>query len=306
MEKRIAELTGELAQVRQELHSEIGKRKLAEQKYCKAKVEAVAATNAKYEFLANMSHEFRLPMNHIIGFTEILLAKKYGDLNNDQEEYLKDVLQSSNHLLCMLSDILDLVQVDAGKSELDLAETNMKLILEKCIAAFKERAKEQRLSLTMDLDRLPESAFIDKHKFRRIIHNLLSNAIKFTPEGGSVNLKARIEGHTSGCNPRWENPEPFSILGDSATGTKVLDNGRRPCLACSVSDTGIGIEPENHDRIFNIFEQLDASSEKYYQGIGLGLALAKRFVEMHGGRIVVKSEGRNRGSVFRFTIPLEV
>ena len=304
MDKRIAEVTRELAHAKQELRSEIEKRKLTEQKLRLVKAEAVAAANAKYEFLANMSHEFRLPMNHIIGFTEILLTKKFGDLNNDQEEYLKDVLQSGNDLLCMLSDILDLIQVDSGKSELYLTETNLRLILEKCMVAFKERARKQRLLLTMDLDCLPETAFVDKHKFRRIIHNLLSNAIKYTPEGGSVNLKARIEEHAPGCKRQWKSPVPLVVSENTAIGTKVSGSGQRPCLACSVSDTGIGIEPENHDRIFNIFEQLDASSEKYYQGIGLGLALAKRFVEMHGGRIVVKSAGENRGSTFGFTIPL--
>lgn len=306
MGKRIDEITGELAKAKQELRSEIEKRKLTEQKLRKAKAEAEAATNAKYEFLANMSHEFRLPMNHIIGFTEILLSKNFGDLNNAQEEYLKDMLQSSNNLLFMLSDILDLVQVDSGKSKLDPTETNLRLLLEKCITAFKERARKQSVELAMGLDRLPEITFIDKHKFRRIIHNLLSNAIKYTPKGGRVNLKARIEDHVVGCGRRQGDSERLMILEDSIAGNKVSGHGRRPCLECSVSDTGIGIKPENYDRIFNIFEQLDASSEKYYQGIGLGLSLAKRFVEMHGGKIVVKSEGENRGSTFRFIIPLEV
>jgi signal transduction histidine kinase len=306
MEKRISEITGKLARTEYELRSEIEKRKLTEVKFRKARAEAAAAINAKYEFLANMSHELRLPMNHIIGFTQILLSKKFGDLNRKQEEYLQDVLKSGNHLLIMLSDILDLVQVDSGKSKLFLEEIDLRLLLEKCITAFYEQAKKKYITLALDLGRLPKTVLIDRHKFRRIIHNLLSNAIKYTPDGGNVILKASVTDSLIDCSLRTEDSGRPILSDDSTAVNNDAGNGRRQCLECSVTDTGLGVAPEHHDRIFNLFEQLDASSEKYYQGIGLGLALAKRFVEMHGGMIAVKSEGENRGSTFHFVIPTQL
>ena len=305
MENKIVELSGKLAKAKQDLFAEIEQRKLADQKYRKAKAESEAATNAKYEFLANMSHEFRLPLNHIIGFTELLLSKKYGDLNNAQEEYLIDVLQSSNHLLYMLSDILDLIQVDSGKSKLDLTETNLASLFTNSLTAFKERAGKQRVELTQDLDGLPETAFLDKHKIRRVIHNLLSNAIKFTHKGGSVKLTARVKDLSpeSGCNP--VNSESQSDLDDVEADSQSKVDSCGSWLECSVEDSGIGIKPKDYNRIFNSFEQLDGSSEKHFQGIGLGLSLAKRFVEMHGGSIAVTSGGKDKGTIFNFAIPLQ-
>jgi signal transduction histidine kinase len=172
------------------------------------------------------------------------------------------------------------------------------------MVTFKERAMEKGVELYMDVDSLPETAKVDELKFKRIINNLLSNAVKFTSKGGSVNLKAHMEDCVVRPGRRQGDPENLMIVEDLIARNKATGGDRMPCLECSISDTGVGIKAEDQVRIFNIFEQLDGSSEKHYQGIGLGLSLAKRFVEMHGGRIWVESEGERKGSNFRFLIPV--
>jgi PAS domain S-box-containing protein len=304
MEKAVIARTKDLAKINEELRVEVQEHKRTGRKFRRAIAKAEAASNAKSEFLANMSHEFRLPMNHIIGFTELLLSQKFGELNKVQEEYLKYVLQSGNQLLSMLSDILDLVQVDSGKTNLELSETNLELLLTNCITVFKERAQTKGVELSMDLDSLPDSVCVDKHKLKKILHNLLSNAIKFTSQGGKVSLKSRMKDCVVRSGRRQGDSVGFKIVEDPNVINIESDRNCLPCIECKISDTGIGIKPEDKPRIFNMFEQLDGSSEKNYQGVGLGLFLSKKLVEMHGGRIFVESQGENKGSVFGFIIPI--
>ena len=237
--------------------------------------QAKMANKAKSEFLANMSHELRTPLNHIIGFTELVVDKKFGELNEFQEEYLNDVLNSSRHLLSLINDVLDLSKVEAGKLKLEPSEVDIKNLLESSLVMIKEKAMKQSIKLSTDIDGIPETVTADIRKLKQILYNLLSNAVKFTPNGGSITLGAQ--------------------MGNGHTGRKWVE--------ISVKDTGIGLAKEDYELVFDPFEQIESSKSRRFQGTGLGLALTKKFVNLHGGEIWVRSAGLNKGSTFVFTIP---
>ncbi len=258
-------------------------------------VQAEAANRAKSEFLANMSHGLRTPLNGIIGFTEIVVDKHFGALNETQEEYLTDVLQSSRHLLSLINDILDLSKIEAGKMELSLSGFSLRDLLERSLVVIKEKASKHRITLSSDLDGLPDPFEADERKVKQIVYNLLSNAVKFTPDGGALSLSARAGRKTELL--------PSTMMESAIDPASGLDNGRHYVMI-SVSDTGLGINREDFDRIFNPFEQVDSSPSRHFQGTGLGLSLTKRLVELHEGMIWVESEGENRGSTFRVLLPV--
>jgi PAS domain S-box-containing protein len=249
-----------------------------------AKVEAENANRAKSEFLANMSHELRTPLNHIIGFTEIVLDQKVGNLTSMQAEFLSDVHASSKHLLTLINDILDLSKVEAGKLELKPSNVSLKTLLEHSLIMVKEKASKEDIKLSIHTDKIPESIVADERKLKQIMYNLLSNAVKFTGGGGSVSVSAKR------CS--WD-----------ATNQKQDAESANGYVEIAVSDTGIGIAPGNLERIFNPFEQADNSSSRAYQGTGLGLSLTKSLVELHGGKIWAECEKPFSGSTFRFIIP---
>jgi signal transduction histidine kinase len=228
-----------------------------------------AASRHKSEFLANMSHELRTPLNAVIGFSEVLLQRMFGELNDKQDEYLKDIYASGQHLLSLINDILDLSKIEAGRMELAPAPFHLPTALENAVTLVRERAGRHGIALQLEIDpRLGE--FVgDERKVKQVLLNLLSNAVKFTPEGGRISLKA---GLTDGA------------------------------VEITVTDTGIGIAPEDQGAIFEEFRQV-GSDEKRREGTGLGLTLAKKFVELHGGRIWVGSE-LGRGATFAFTLPV--
>jgi len=227
------------------------------------------ANQHKSEFLANMSHELRTPLNAIIGFSEVLLQRMFGDLNGKQEEYLQDVLSSGRHLLSLINDILDLSKVEAGRMDLELARFDLPQAMQDTLVLVRERAARHGIDLNLEVDGAVGDVVADERKIKQVMLNLLSNAVKFTPEGGRVDVRA-----------------------------VPTDGG----VEVSVTDTGIGIAPENQELIFEEFRQVGGDYAHKREGTGLGLTLARRFVELHGGRIWVKSQP-GQGSTFTFSIP---
>jgi len=227
------------------------------------------ASQHKSEFLANMSHELRTPLNAIIGFSEVLTDRMFGDLNEKQEEYLKDIYASGTHLLSLINDILDLSKIEAGRMELELTDFDLPTALDNALMLVRERAQRRSLTLHKDVDAGVGQIQADERKIRQVVLNLLSNAIKFTPDGGRIELAA------------------------------VPKDG---LVEVSVSDTGIGIAPEDQEKVFEEFRQV-GTAEKKAEGTGLGLTLCRKFIELHGGKIWVKSQV-GVGSTFTFTIPV--
>jgi signal transduction histidine kinase len=227
------------------------------------------ASQHKSEFLANMSHELRTPLNAIIGFSEVLTDRMFGELTEKQEEYLNDIYASGTHLLSLINDILDLSKIEAGRMELELTEFDLPTAIENALMLVRERAGRRSLTLQTNIDDRLGQIQADERKVRQVVLNLLSNAIKFTPEGGRIDVAVV---------PR----DGFVEL--------------------SVSDTGIGIAPEDQEKVFEEFRQVGTAAKKI-EGTGLGLTLCRKFVELHGGRIWVKSQV-GEGSTFAFTIPV--
>ena len=231
--------------------------------------ELERANRLKSEFLANMSHELRTPLNTVIGFSELLERQYFGELNQRQQEYVKDIKESGEHLLSLINDILDLSKIESGSMELDLQDVYLPDLLNGSLRMFREKGMKKQISMSLELTEEISIVVADPRKIKQVIYNLLSNAIKFTPEGGNVLVSA-------------EDKVDF--------------------LEVSILDNGIGIAEEDLSKLFEEFSQVDGSLARRHEGTGLGLALSKKMLEIHGGRIWVESKP-GIGSKFTFSIP---
>jgi len=229
-----------------------------------------AASRHKSEFLANMSHELRTPLNAIIGFSEVLNERMFGELNEKQDEYLKDIYASGQHLLSLINDILDLSKIEAGRMELELAEFDLPSAIDNALILVRERATRRGITLGRTIDERLGTLQGDERKVKQVLLNLLSNALKFSPEGGRIDVSARAQDGVA---------------------------------EIAVTDTGVGIAPEDQEAVFEEFRQV-GTADKKVEGTGLGLALSRKFIELHGGRIWVKS-AVGVGSTFTFTLPFQ-
>jgi len=230
-----------------------------------------SASRHKSEFLANMSHELRTPLNAIIGFSEVLAERMFGEINDKQAEYLADILESGRHLLSLINDILDLAKIEAGRMELEPTEFDLAGAIENTLTLLRERAHRRGIELKRTIDPRLSYVYADERKVKQVLLNLLSNALKFTPERGRIDVRADLRGDV---------------------------------VEISVTDTGVGIAPEDLDAVFEEFRQVGTSAKKV-EGTGLGLAISRKFIELHGGKIWVTSQV-GVGSTFAFTVPLNI
>jgi signal transduction histidine kinase len=244
-----------------------------EQKVSEKTAQLELANRHKSEFLTNMSHELRTPLNAVIGFSDVLKEQYFGELNAKQQEYVKDINESGQHLLSLINDILDLSKIEAGHMDLDLSEFSLPMALDNAMVLVRERAHRQQLQLRADV--APDVALVtaDERKFKQILINLLTNAVKFSYPGGWVEVTVR---HDKNINTN--------------------------AIVITVKDSGLGIAREDQAAIFEEFHQLKSTGSAKLEGTGLGLSLAKRLVELHGGRIWVESE-IGEGAAFSFTLP---
>lgn len=309
--KKHKDEVGHLAEAFILMRSELEKNihKAIESRAAKERAEreaAEAASRSKSEFLANMSHELRTPLNHIIGFTELITEKSFGDLNEIQEEYLNDVLNSSRHLLSLINDILDISKVEAGKLELSLKYVHLGSIIDSSLTMIKEKGLKHGFQLSVEKAPMPEYILADDRKLKQVLYNLLSNAAKFTPDGGRIVIRTRVvdaAGNPITClNQHEEERNIDTHIACGNTECRELEK----FLEISVQDSGIGIEPDNFEKIFKPFEQADASISRKYQGTGLGLSLTRELIHLHGGSIRVESPGKDLGSTFALMLPLTI
>ena len=266
---------GNLVQVIEYLH-DITEKKKAEEALVEAKYAAEAANRAKSEFLANMNHQLRTPLNHIIGFSEILAEDSVGKINTQQRAYLNNVIQSSHHLLSLINDLLDLGNIDVGRESCTPQLINLGKLIERCKDIIKDKALIRNITIDMQYDNSITGFSADESKLRQIINMLLVNAVTFSPDGAGITLTI-------------------------SRGTQEGDEGEM--LQIAVADTGQGIPQQLLGRIFTPCKLIEGKHNDRRPGTGLGLSLCKKLVEIQGGKIWAESEGLGKGSRFVFLLP---
>ncbi|MDZ7665273.1 MAG: PAS domain-containing sensor histidine kinase [Desulfotignum sp.] len=233
--------------------------------------ELERAARVKSDFLANMSHELRTPLNSIIGFSEVLYDETFGPLNEKQKQYVNNISASGKHLLLLINQILDVAKVEAGKMQLALSILPMKNILDEISLLVLDMVSKKKLKMSLEIAEDLPSIEADELKVKQILYNLISNAVKFTPEGGKIGLRAK----RADC------------------GVEIV-----------VWDTGVGVAPENMEKIFEGFFRVNTPYSQVTEGTGLGLPLSRKLVELHGGTLSLESEGLNKGVAVRFVLPV--
>ncbi|AKB85100.1 ATP-binding protein [Methanococcoides methylutens] len=250
---------------------DITERKQAEEAMLQAKLAAEDSNRAKTEFISNINHELRTPLTLIIGFSDLLCSEDYGCLNEQQKSYISTILNNGNHLLKLINDLLDFSNIETGEMELHVNEFRVSDAIDEIEALMMPLSKKKGIDLTCNIEIEKPIIKADLLKFKQILYNLVNNSIKFTEEGGAVTIGGKIS-------------------------DKAVD--------FFVKDIGIGIAPEDQEKLFKPFFQVDSSNSREFGGTGLGLTLVKKFVEMHGGKVWVESEP-GKGSTFGFSIPAE-
>lgn len=265
-----------------------------------AKVFAEIANRVKSDFLMNMSHELKTPLNSIIGFSEIMIDGILGDMTDQQRGNLKNIYESGKHLFSLINDILEISRIDAGLTEIESNKFSLRKSCESIMEKFRDKSIKRNIELKVEIEEELTDIIADERKIKYVVFNFLDNAIKFTPDGGSVLLKAR---QISDFGLRIsELKEAGKIF--------LTENGKfsftipQSAIEIAAEDTGIGISPEDQKRLFQPFHQLEPTLTKRYPGIGLGLYLSKRCIELQSGVIWVESE-TGKGSRFNFVIPIK-
>lgn len=272
---------------------DISDRKKTELALQRTNEELARATRLKDEFLANMSHELRTPLNAILGMTEGLQEEVFGPITERQQRSLSTIERSGNHLLSLINDILDLSKIEAGQLELNFAPVSVIALCDSSLTFVKQQAYKKHLQIETQIPAHLPDLYGDDRRLRQVLINLLTNAVKFTPEGGRITLSAiytPLSPEAIANHRDWVHPQakPAATVG---------------ILALAVSDTGIGISPENTQKLFQPFMQVDTALNRQYEGTGLGLALVKRITELHGGQVELTSEVGN-GSCFTVRLPV--
>ncbi len=273
-----------------------------EEKVKERTLELEVANKVKGDFLASVSHELRTPLNAIIGFSQVLINQHFGTLNQNQEEYVRDILESGERLHTLINDVLDLSNIEAGKMELELSQVRVSELLQNSLTMIKQRAMEHEISIDLQIPQELEDLQItaDERKLKKVMFNLLSNAVKFTPDGGEIRVTANLISDFDEYLSRQDTKTQRKIKNFQSS----IDNLQSSILI-SVADTGIGIALEDQEKIFDEFHQVRSGISDKTPGTGLGLSLTKRLVEMHGGRIWVESEGEGKGARFGFVLPVK-
>jgi signal transduction histidine kinase/CheY-like chemotaxis protein len=267
-----------------------------------ANLQLEAASRHKSEFLANMSHELRTPLNSILGFSEILKRRAYGPLTAEQDVYVESIHDSGKHLLALISDLLDLSRVEAGRIELKPQPFFLPDALQAAIYTIRRQAEAKGLKLSLSIDEGLSMLTADPIRFNQILYNLLSNAVKFTPDGGQIDVTAKRVPSSEFRVPS-SRPQPETTM-PGTRNPELRTAGANDFVEIAVADTGIGIKQEDLSKLFQRFTQLKQTTTKRHQGVGLGLALTKQLVELHGGTIEAHSDGEGRGSTFTVYLPL--
>ncbi|MDQ1274907.1 MAG: hypothetical protein QG610_479 [Euryarchaeota archaeon] len=248
---------------------DITERKQAEEKMLQAKMVAEAANRAKTTFIVNMSHELRTPLNSVIGFSELLLSETVGPLNEKQKRYTENIQKSGNHLLDVINDVLDISRLELGNIDLYYETVDIPGVIEEVQRVLSPLSAEKNISIESNVEQGLKTVIADRVKLKQILYNILNNAIKFSSENGKVTIYAEF---------------------------------KEDMIEISIKDEGIGIHKADYERVFHPFVQIDESISRKHGGVGLGLALVKRFVELHGGKVWVNAIPA-KGSTFTFRIP---